>query len=79
MDVTWKAEGACRWVEPELFYPTSESDADAQPAKQVCSSCPVRQPCLDYALATREFEGIWGGLTGAERRALDQRRHALTA
>lgn len=77
MDLTWKADGACRWVEPELFYPVS--DGDAWPAKQVCAGCAVQQRCLDYALETREFEGVWGGLTGSERRSLHRRRRVLTA
>ena len=77
MDLSWKVEGACRWVEPELFYPVS--DADADPAKRVCASCTVRQRCLDFALDSHEFEGVWGGLTGSERRALHRRRRVLTA
>lgn len=77
MDLSWKADGACRWVDPELFYPVSEADAVA--AKQVCSQCPVQQRCLDYAVDTREFEGVWGGLTGNERRAVHRRRRVLTA
>lgn len=76
MDLSWKVDGACRWVEPELFYPIS--DADAASAKLVCSTCTVRQRCLDFALDSREFEGVWGGLTGNERRALHRRRRVLT-
>jgi WhiB family redox-sensing transcriptional regulator len=76
MDLTWKVDGACRWVEPELFFPIS--DADALDAKRVCATCAVRDRCLDYAIQTREFDGVWGGLTGAERRALHRQRRALT-
>jgi WhiB family redox-sensing transcriptional regulator len=68
MNLAWKAEGACRWVDPELFFPIS--DADADPAKRVCAACGVRDRCLEHALATREADGIWGGLTPAERRAM---------
>jgi predicted unusual protein kinase regulating ubiquinone biosynthesis (AarF/ABC1/UbiB family) len=32
--------------------------------------CPVRQPCLDYAISNRITNGIWGGLTERERRTL---------
>jgi WhiB family redox-sensing transcriptional regulator len=77
VDLTWKADAACRWVDPELFYPVS--DADAEPAKRVCASCAVQQRCLDYAVDAHEFEGVWGGLTGNERRALHRRRRVLTA
>jgi WhiB family redox-sensing transcriptional regulator len=74
MNVTWKLEGACRWVEPDLFFPVS--DADAEPARSVCAGCSVRQHCLEYSIDVRDFEGVWGGLTGPERRALDRRRRA---
>ena len=77
MDLTWKADGACRWVDPDLFFPVS--DLDAAPAKQVCAHCAVRERCLDYAFDVREFEGVWGGLTGSERKALHRRRRVLTA
>ena len=42
-------------------------------AKQICGTCPVRQPCLEYALKIREPHGIWGGLNEAERRQLTLR------
>ena len=77
MDLTWKAEGACRWVDPELFFPVSEGDA--APAKRVCARCAVRQRCLEFAIELREFEGVWGGFTGSERRALYRHRRAVTA
>ncbi|WP_231921931.1 WhiB family transcriptional regulator [Rhodococcus rhodochrous] len=37
-------------------------------AKQICTSCPVRIPCRDYALETRERHGIWGGTSESDRR-----------
>ena len=36
----------------------------------MCARCPVRQPCLEYALSNRIVSGIWGGLTERERRPL---------
>ena len=72
MDLSWKLAGACRFASTDLFYPPSDSDASA--AKAVCESCPVQEPCLEYALAVREPEGIWGGRTFAERRSILRRR-----
>jgi WhiB family redox-sensing transcriptional regulator len=77
MDLSWKSDGACRWVDPDLFYPIS--DVDAGPAKAVCSDCPVMERCLDFALSIREYEGVWGGTTGTERRAIARRNRVLTA
>ena len=77
MDLKWKLDGACRWVDPELFFPAS--DAEAEPARQVCAQCGVRQRCLQYAVEIRDFEGVWGGLTGPERRSLERRRKPVPA
>jgi hypothetical protein len=51
-----------------VFYPERGKSAD--PARQVCARCPVRRPCLEYALSNRIAYGIWGGLTERERRTL---------
>lgn len=37
-------------------------------AKAICRVCPVREECLETALAIKEPYGIWGGLTEQERR-----------
>jgi hypothetical protein len=51
-----------------VFFPERGETAGA--ARQVCAACPVRQPCLEYALSNRITHGIWGGLTERERRPL---------
>ena len=42
---------------------------DVARAKTVCAACPVREPCLDAALATggHHDHGIQGGTTPKER------------
>jgi len=76
----WRADGACRTVDPDLFFPIAVGAvANRQTAKaqQICAGCPVRQQCLDFALRTREPVGIWGGTTPEERtrtRRAQQRR-----
>ena len=64
----WRERAACRGTDLDLFYP--ERGESAGPARQVCERCPVRQPCLEYALSNRITHGIWGGLTERERRPL---------
>jgi WhiB family transcriptional regulator, redox-sensing transcriptional regulator len=64
----WRELAGCRGTDLEVFFP--ERGESARPARQVCAACPVRQPCLDYAITNRIVHGIWGGLTGRERRAL---------
>lgn len=70
-DDPWQAEALCAQTDPEGFFP--EIGGSARPAKQVCAKCPVRQECLDYALKNDERFGVWGGLTGPERRSLRAR------
>lgn len=36
-------------------------------ARAICSLCPVREVCLEFALVLGDGWGIWGGYTGAER------------
>lgn len=60
--------GLCAETDPDLFFP--EKGGSAVPAKTLCFACPDRVACLDYALAHGESHGIWGGLTGRERRRL---------
>ena len=74
MTATWRKRAACRGIDVEIFYPLTEEDADAAPAKAVCGACPVRQACLEHALAHREREGIWGGATERERRRILRQR-----
>ena len=72
-DTPWEELAACRGTDPELFFPVSTTGPSAvqiRQAKAICAGCPVRQPCLDYALATGQQFGIWGGLDETERRAL---------
>ena len=64
----WRELAACRSTDLGVFFP--ERGESAGPARQVCSACPVRQPCLDYAITNRITHGVWGGLTERERRVL---------
>lgn len=72
MNLTWRQHGACRGVNPDIFYPAT--DEEAEPAKAICAVCPVREPCLEYALANRERDGVWGGATERERRRMIRQR-----
>ena len=67
----WRELAACRGTGLEVFFPSRGESA--APARQVCAACPVRQPCLDYAISNRITHGVWGGLTERERRALQSR------
>ena len=70
----WTQRAACRapGVDPDLFFPASDTPPPAQvsAARKICSRCPVKARCLQWALQTGEPAGIWAGTTPAERRML---------
>ena len=70
----WTGRAACRapGTDPEVFFPVSDTPPPAQlaAARQICARCPVKAPCLEWALRTGEPAGIWAGTTPAERRFL---------
>jgi WhiB family transcriptional regulator, redox-sensing transcriptional regulator len=69
-------QAACQ-AAPELFFPVAMGGAglaEITRAKAVCSRCPVRRQCLDYAIETGQSHGVWGGTTVDERRAIARRR-----
>lgn len=72
----WQTKAACRGHPAAMFFAPAQferKEARAtreRKAKAVCSTCPVRKECLDYALRTHEPHGIWGGLNELERRPL---------
>lgn len=72
MNLSWRQRAACRGVDPDVFYPVS--DEEAEEAKAICRACPVREACLEYALVSRERDGVWGGATERERRRILRQR-----
>jgi WhiB family transcriptional regulator, redox-sensing transcriptional regulator len=54
----------------DFFPPHGKADA----AKAVCAACPVRQECLEHAMAVPEESGVWGGLDEDERKTLARHR-----
>lgn len=79
-DVTqtaWMARGNCRDHPPTTFFPSDGVGVDR--ARKICATCPVTEPCLEYALEQRIDHGVWGGTSERERRRiLKRRRVALT-
>jgi WhiB family redox-sensing transcriptional regulator len=72
----WRRQAACRGEDPELFFPAGSAGPalmQIAEAKKTCARCPVRTPCLRFALVTGQDYGIWSGRTGAGRRRLRSR------
>lgn len=64
----WMADARCAETDPEIFF--VDKGGSAVEAKEVCAGCDVAEQCLAYALRTNETHGIWGGMTGFERRGM---------
>ena len=78
-DNSWQMKAACRGPQAAVFFPPPQFERKEEKlerearAKEICTTCSVKEPCLDYAVSIREPHGIWGGLNESERKALLQR------
>jgi WhiB family redox-sensing transcriptional regulator len=69
---TWRRDAACRKLGSSLFFAPDDERPPAKrhreaAAKAVCARCPVRMPCVLYALTTHQPYGVWGGLAEDDR------------
>jgi WhiB family redox-sensing transcriptional regulator len=77
----WASKAACRGRDLELFFGVEGERGDARniretEAKQICLRCPVREACLEDAMAHHDRHGVFGGMTADER--ADARRNWLS-
>ena len=68
----WADNAACKDAPTSWFYPRFGSRNTGEKskimnAKKLCSSCPVKRECLEWALESGEEDGIWGGFEPKER------------
>lgn len=68
---SWPGTPRCIDADPDMFFP--DKGGSTHEAKQLCAVCPVREPCLTYAVENDQDWGIWGGLSNNERRAYARR------
>lgn len=69
----WMDDAACKGM-TDLFFPARGESTE--PAKQICAACPVLDDCRTYILANDswnglQMSGVWGGMSGWERRRRD--------
>ena len=72
----WQAQSACSRVDPSLFFSGEGGGRVGTAYEGVCSSCPVRDACLEFALESpwRPY-GVWGGRSASDLYPEWQRRH----
>jgi WhiB family transcriptional regulator, redox-sensing transcriptional regulator len=68
MHTTWMARGLCQYEPPSTFFPSD--GVGVEHAKKICAECPVKEPCLEYALEQRIDHGVWGGTSERQRRRI---------
>jgi WhiB family redox-sensing transcriptional regulator len=66
----WRGQAACRGVDPNVMVPRVENDITTEAALRLCAGCPVREPCLAFAMGDDRLLGVFGGTTTRERREL---------
>lgn len=70
---SWREAAACFDRTDVDFFPDPHQTARIVIAKALCTVCPVASECLTWAIETDQPQGIWGGYTPPERRAIRRR------
>ncbi|MER6538883.1 WhiB family transcriptional regulator [Streptomyces sp900105755] len=70
----WQKDAACRDMDSSVFFPPENERGRArqrreEAARAICRACPVSGPCGQFARASQQEYGVWGGFTENERRS----------
>lgn len=68
--------GCADLADPDLMI--DEDPAVVRQAIKLCSRCPFKQACADWALEHRQVYGVWGGVPAKTRRRDIGRRTGRT-
>ena len=69
---------ACLGVRSTLFFQDGRGDSTwARRAKELCQTCPLIEPCREYAITYDEHFGVWGGMSERQRRVERRRRRLI--
>ncbi len=75
MSTLWKLNANCRGEPINLFFPQrTDHHSVNRKALKLCENCPVKEPCLETAIADPKLSGIWGGATGMKRKQIRKQR-----
>jgi hypothetical protein len=73
--VDW-SKGSCQGLDTNIFYDVEEirqaspeRKAKMDRIRQLCTSCPIFEKCLEWGFENESY-GVWGGMTSAERDAV---------
>jgi hypothetical protein len=63
----------CAQTDPDAWFP--DDGHPNRTAKRICTQvCPYTAQCLEYALATDNNFGVWGGTSPLERKTIKAQR-----
>ena len=71
-EYAWMAQAKCKGL-TNLFY-FDDPHETQEKAKAICATCSVCEVCLEFALVTNEYYGVWGGTSEKQRRRLRAQR-----
>lgn len=74
-DGRWRDKASCKNVDNRLFFDFFQGNCKADDErlaflKELCSKCPVKKECLDFAVRNGIQYGVWGGLLPKERKEI---------
>jgi WhiB family redox-sensing transcriptional regulator len=70
----WKDLADCKKYDHMIWFPEPGEHDKLKKARSICSKCPVKKQCLEYAVETNQTIGIWGALSSRQLRAERKRR-----
>lgn len=80
VQLNWRDDAACRDADPELFFPVGTAGPalrQIRDARRICRGCPAQAPCLAWALDHGITDGVRGGTTEDQRRAIRSLAQAM--
>ena len=60
----------CNGIPTEVFFVSRGDSSATARAVAICEGCPCKDPCAQYGINDPQLSGVWGGLSGKERRIL---------
>lgn len=74
-DDSWRTEAECLGANTETFYPGKGENTSK--ARLICFRCPSRVPCAEFAIRNNLRDGIFGGLSHHDRKAVRMGRRTI--
>lgn len=66
----WREDATCAGMPVDVFFPDPGDTRAERKAKEICTGCPVRMDCLEWAQDVERRHGIFAGMTPKQRKYL---------